>query len=233
MQKRGKKYRAASEKIDVEKFYNLDEAVSLLKDSSTTKFDSSCEVHMRLGIDIAQADQNVRSTVVLPHGTGKKVRIIAFVPESDQKMVLQAGVIKAGDDELIAEIEKGFLDFDVAVAKPEMMRKLAKVAKILGQKGLMPNPKAGTVAEDILKVIGDLQKGKIEFRADKFGNLHNIFGKHSFEKEKLAENLKTYIQSVVAVKPSTLKGTYVQSITLATTMGPGVKVSVPEALAAL
>ncbi len=232
-QRHGKKYRQAEEKIKPGTLYGLGEGVSVLKQTSSTKFDSSCEVHMNLGIDTKQADQNVRSTVVLPHGTGKKLRIIAFVPEVDKKTVLDMGAIKAGDDDLIDEIAKGFLDFDVAIAKPEMMRKLAKVAKILGQKGLMPNPKAGTVSDDVSKLMDELQKGKIEFRADKLGNLHNTFGKVSFGEQQLVENLKAYLHAVNAVRPSTIKGTYIKSITITSTMGPGIKLNVQDAIRAV
>jgi len=229
MPQHGKKYREVA-KLVSEETYELAAALELLKKTSVTKFDSSCEVHMALGLDPRQADQQLRGTVALPHGTGKTVRVIAFVPESQVKAAKEAGAVEAGDEELIEKIEKGWLDFDVAVAVPDMMKKLGKIAKTLGQKGLMPNPKAGTVTPEIVKTIGEIKKGKVEFRLDKLANLHNVFGKVSFAGPELEENLKTFLRAIIDAKPAGSKGTYVKSITLATTMGPGVPVSVNEAL---
>lgn len=200
--------------------------MKLVRETSTTAFDSGVEIHLKLGIDPTQADQVIRSTVSLPHGTGKTVRVIAFVEDNLVKDALEAGAVKAGNKELIEEITKGWLEFDVAVAHPEMMKELGKVARTLGQKGLMPNPKAGTVTPDIAKTIGELKKGKVEFRNDKQGNLHNLVGKVSFSADNLRENAEAYLKAVLSLKPSSVKGRYVRSITLATTMGPGVHVDV-------
>ena len=230
--KRGKKYQAAK-KLVTEPSYGFAEAVALLKKTSTTKFDSSCEIHVKLGIDVKQSDQAVRSTVALPHGTGKTLRVIAFVPDNMVKESLAAGAIKAGLEDLIEEVTKGFLDFDVAVAHPSVMKNLGKVAKTLGQKGLMPNPKAGTVTEEIVRTIGEIKKGKVEFRADKLGVVHNMFGKASFTEQQLAENLKTLLKALVEAKPSTIKGNFILGMSLATTMGPGIKLDTSKVLEAV
>ncbi|PIR55155.1 50S ribosomal protein L1 [Candidatus Peregrinibacteria bacterium CG10_big_fil_rev_8_21_14_0_10_36_19] len=226
----GKKYTEAKALITKEA-YIIDEAIELLKKTSTTKFDSSCEVHFRLGVDPKQADQNIRTTAALPHGTGKDVTVVAFVGEENVKEALEAGAAVAGTAELVKKIEGGWLDFDVAIASPDQMKDLAKVAKTLGQKRLMPSPKAGTVTPEFVKVIGELKKGKIELRVDKFGNLHNLFGKVSFDESKLKENLKSIIKTVLEVKPSSSKGTYVRSLTLTTTMGPGIPLDANAAIA--
>lgn len=229
--KRGKKYRAAIANIDRNKFYTLDEALELLEQSATTKFDSSAEVHMNLGIDPKHADQIVRGTLTLPHGTGKKLRIVAFVDEGKAKECKAAGAIEAGTEDLVAKISKGWTDFDVAVATPDQMKSLGKVAKTLGQQGLMPNPKAGTVTPEPAQVIEEIQKGRIEYKNDKEGNTHNMFGKMSFGKEKLKENLQTYLKGIADAKPSGVKGTYIKSLTITTTMGPGIKVDTAEVYA--
>ncbi len=233
MAKRGKKYEQALKKLEGVTAVSLDEAIKLLKETSVTKFDSSCEIHMKLGVDPTHADQMVRSTIALPHGTGKTVRVIAFVAEDKVKEATAAGAVKAGMDELIEEIVKGFLDFDVAVATPDAMKSLSKVAKILGTKGLMPNPKAGTVTMDIEKTIAEIKKGRVEYRTDKLGQIHQVFGKVSFTEDQLKDNLKTFIKAVVDSKPSTVKGTYIQNISLATTMGPGVKLDMASAMTEL
>jgi large subunit ribosomal protein L1 len=229
----GKKYKKAAEMVDPNTLYDLDKAIELLKATSTTKFDSSCEIHLKLGVDVKQAEQMVRSTVTLPNGTGKDVRVIAFVADDKVKDALAAGASKAGLDDLIEEITKGFLGFDVAVASPDVMKNLGKVAKILGTKGLMPNPKAGTVSPDIVGTIKDLKKGKVEFRADKQGQIHNIFGKVSFDADKLKENLKTLVKAISDAKPSTMKGTYIKTVAIATTMGPGIKLDTTKLMAEL
>ncbi|MBU0981167.1 50S ribosomal protein L1 [Patescibacteria group bacterium] len=231
MSKHGKKYRAASEKLDALKLYPLSEAIKLALETSTTKFDSSVEIHMHLGIDPKQAEQQIRTTVSLPHGTGKTVRVVAFVSDDKVKTCKDAGAIEAGSAELIAKIEKGWMDFDVAVATPEMMKELGKIARTLGQAGKMPNPKAGTVTPDPAAAVADVMKGQVEFRNDKLANLHNVVGKVSFGEQKLLENVKAYLLAVMEKKPSTMKGSYVKSITLATTMGPGIKVDVADATA--
>lgn len=227
MKQRSKKYRELKKLID-KPAYGLTEAVALLKKTSPTKFDASCEVHMKLGLDPKQADQLLRGTVVLPHGTGKTVRVIAFVADSQVKTALAAGAILAGSEELIEKIVKGWLEFDVAVATPDMMKGLGKVAKTLGQKGLMPNPKAGTVTLDITKTIGEIMKGKVEFRMDKLANVHNTFGKVSFPENQLEDNVKTFLKALIQAKPSGAKGVYLQSVTLTTTMGPGIRLDVNE-----
>ncbi len=228
--KHGKKYRTALSKVDINKLYSIEEACALLKETSVTKFDASTEVHIHLGIDPAKAEELIRNTVALPNGIGKEVRVIAFVTEDKIKEALTAGAIKAGHEELVTEIEKGWLEFDTAVATPDMMKGLGKIARTLGQKGLMPNPKAGTVTTELTKTISEIKKGKVEFRNDKLGNLHNIFGKVSFPSDKLAENLKAYLKAVLESKPKDMKGNYVLSVTVTTTMGPGIKIDYLNAL---
>lgn len=232
MKTHGKKYREVKKLVD-KKSYELKEAVSLLKKTSPEKFDASCEVHMNLGLNPKQADQLLRGTVVMPNGTGKKIRVIAFVPDAQVNAAKAAGASLAGVDELIEKINKGWLDFDVAVATPDVMKSLGKIAKILGQKGLMPNPKAGTVTTDVSATIGEIIKGKVEFRMDKLANVHNIFGKVSFAEDKLEENLKAFLKAIVAAKPAGAKGIFVKSITLKTSMGPAVKLDANKTLAGL
>ena len=230
MAKHGKKY-VAAKKLVTKDLYEMDEAVALLKKTSATKFDASCEVHFKLGLDTKQADQNIRTSASLPHGTGKDVRVVAFVGEDKIKEAKAAGAMEAGTEVLIEKIEKGWLDFDVAIATPDQMKGLGKVAKTLGQKRLMPNPKAGTVTPEFAKVIAELKKGKVELRVDKDGNLHNIFGKVSFEEKNLKENLKTLIKTVLDAKPASTKGTYMNSLTITSTMGPGIRLDVGKAIA--
>jgi large subunit ribosomal protein L1 len=232
MAKRSKKYMQAQEKIQKE-FYTLAEACALLPETAVTKFDSTCEIHMNLGIDPKHADQQLRSTVSLPNGTGREVRVVAFVDEANAKIAKAAGAVEAGLDELIEKIEGGWLEFDTAVATPDQMKKLGKIAKILGQKGLMPNPKSGTVTTEVEQTIKEIKKGKVEFRNDKQGNIHNSFGKVSFGSDKLLENAKSFIKAILDHKPAGVKGSYVNSVTLTTTMGPGVKVLVQDALSDL
>lgn len=230
MKKYGKKYRAAKELVEKEA-YTLAEAVSVLKKTATTKFDATCEAHFNLGLDPKQADQNIRTTVSLPHGTGKTLRIVAFVGEEKVKEAKAAGAIEAGTEELITKIEGGWLDFDVAIATPDQMKNLGKIAKIIGQKGLMPNPKAGTVTPEVVKAIEEFKKGKIELRLDKQANLHTVFGKVSFEEAQLAENLKGIVKALMEVKPASAKGNYIKSITITTTMGPAVHLDINGAVA--
>jgi len=230
MKKQGKKYVEAKKLVDKES-YPMDEAISLLKKTSVTKFDGSAEIHMKLGLDPTQADQNLRTTVVLPEGTGKEVTVVAFVGDDKVKEAMAAGALMAGTSDLISKIEGGWTDFDVAVATPDQMKDLAKVAKILGQKRLMPNPKSGTVSPDVTKMISDIKKGKVELRVDKEANLHNIFGKISFDEAKLKSNLKALVKAVLDSKPASVKGTYIETMTLASTMGPGVPLDVNSVVA--
>ncbi len=230
--KHGKKYLSAVQKIEQGKFYTLEEAAKLVLETSTVKFDGSIEVHMKLGIDPKQAEEQIRSTVSLPHGTGRTVRVVAFVSDEKVKDAMGAGAIEAGNADLIEKIEKGWLDFDVAVATPDMMKDLAKIARVLGQAGLMPNPKSGTVTTDIVRTVDEIRKGQVEFRNDKLANLHNVVGKVSFGSEKLLENIRAYLKAVLDKKPEKMKGNYVLSVTLASTMGPGIKVELADALKA-
>lgn len=221
---RGKKYRAKAALLQAGTSYTMEEATELLTTLSTTSFDATAEAHIRINADTTQADQLVRTTVNLPHGTGKKVRIAAFVPDDQVSDAKKAGAELAGNDDLVKEIETGKIDFDIAVAVPSLMKSLGKIAKILGQKGLMPNPKAGTVTDNIEKTIGELKKGRIECKMDKFGIIHVPFGKVSFGGKKLAENLAALMAAVQEAKPSGIKGLYITSLNIAPTMGPGVKV---------
>jgi large subunit ribosomal protein L1 len=232
MSKHGKKYLEAAALITKPMFEDIDEAVALLKQTAKTKFDSTCEVHFKLGVDPKQADQNIRGTVALPHGTGKKVRVIAFVDEGEVKAALAAGAVAAGTAELVAKIEKGWLEFDVAVANPSQMKDLGKIAKTLGTKGLMPNPKAGTVTPDVAKTIEEINKGRLEFRVDKLANIHTVFGKASFNEAQLKENFLAVAKAIVDAKPASSKGIYLRSVTLTTTMGPAIHLEPSKVTAA-
>lgn len=233
MPKHGKKYRQAAEKLEGKESFSLDEAIQLLKETSTTKFDSTCEIHMRLGIDPTHADQLVRNTITLPHGTGKSVRVAAIVPDSKVKECLDAGAVKAGHEDLIEEITKGFLDFDVVVATPDVMKDLGKVAKTLGTKGMMPNPKAGTVTPNPGETIKEIAKGRVEYRTTKQGQIHQIFGKVSFGEAELKENLKAFIKAVSDAKPAAVKGTFIKNMSVSTSMGPGIRLDMSNVLAEL
>lgn len=224
LKRRGKKYRQKVELVDRMKIYTVEEAAELLTKLSTTTFDATAEAHVRIAADTTQADQLVRTTVDLPHGTGKDVRIAAFVPDDLIDEAKKAGAVLAGSEELVKMIEDGKIEFDVAVASPQIMKSLGKIAKTLGQKGLMPNPKAGTVTENVGKTIEALKKGRVECKMDKFGIIHVPFGKISFGGKKLAENLEALINALYEAKPSGIKATYIQTISIAPTMGPGVKV---------
>lgn len=224
MAKVSKRMKAVREKVDSKKVYSLEEAVKILKETSSVKFDSSVEVHVALGIDPKKGDQIVRSTVVLPHGNGKIKRVAAFTTHT--KEAKEAGADIIGDEEFMAEIKKtGKCDFDVAIATPEIMPKLAVIAKILGQKGLMPNPKSGTISPDVAKMIQEIKKGKETFKNDDSANVHLAVGKISFDEAKIIENINTFIDSVKKAKPVGYKGTYIRSIAISSTMGPGLKVS--------
>ena len=232
---RSKKYRKALDGLKAKPAYDLAEAVKLLKETANglTKFDATAEIHMHLNIDVKQADQLVRSTVVLPHGSGKKLKIAAVVPDDKVKAAKEAGAAAAGLEDLVAEFETGKFDYDVIVAMPSIMKNLGKVAKILGQKGMMPNPKSGTVSENIVKVIEELGRGKIEFRNDKEANLHSIFGKMSFKEAELENNLKAFLQAVRDSKPSGVKGNFIETITITSTMGPGIRLNVNDVMTSL
>lgn len=233
MSKYGKKYKEAASKLAGKPAHGLTEAVKLLKETSATKFDGTVEIHLNLNIDPKQSDQMVRSTVTLPHGTGKKLKIAAVVPDDKVKSAKAAGATAAGMEDLIAELGKGKFNYDVVVATPDAMKKLSKVAKVLGQKGLMPNPKSGTVAPDVEKAIEELMRGRIEFRNDKEGNIHSIFGKTSFKEEELENNLRAFLQAIREAKPSGVKGTFIKSMTVCTTMGPGVRLDINETMSSL
>jgi large subunit ribosomal protein L1 len=220
---RGKRYRQASESIDRERQYLPGEALKLLKDLPPTKFDETVVVSFRLGVDPRKADQMVRGTVSLPHGTGKSVRVAAFAVGDKAREALEAGADVIGGEELVEEVMKGNIDFDAAVATPDMMSAVGKAGRVLGPRGLMPNPKAGTVTPDIGKAVRDIKAGKLEYRVDRQGNLHLVIGKRSFEEGALAENYLTVVDEVLRAKPSTAKGKYVKTATLSTTMGPGIR----------
>lgn len=228
MKKYGKKYQDAQKHVSSELVKNLEEAVKLVKATATTKFDSTAELHVNLNIDPKKADQMVRSTILLPHGTGKKLKIAAVVSDEKVKAAKEAGAAAAGLEDLIEEFKKGKFDYDVVVATPDVMKHLGKVAKTLGQKGIMPNPKSGTVTDDINKTIEELNRGKVEVRNDKNGIVHCIFGKASFKEAELENNLKSLLVAIRDAKPSGAKGTYVKSITVTTSMGPGIKLDPSE-----
>ncbi|MGB0202696.1 MAG: 50S ribosomal protein L1 [Acholeplasmataceae bacterium] len=222
--KRGKKYLEAAKLYDKNTLYVVEEALSLVKKTSFTKFDASIEVAFRLNLDPRQADQNLRGAIVLPHGTGKTQRVVVIAEGEKIKEAEAAGADRAGDNELIEDISKGWLDFDVLVATPSMMGKLGKLGRVLGPKGLMPNPKTGTVTMDVAKAVEEIKNGKIEYRTDKVGNIHAPIGKVSFDVQKLNDNLHTLYQQLMRIKPNTVKGTYVKNITVSSSMGPGIKV---------
>ena len=222
--KRSKKYRAAAEKIEAGRIYTPLEGVRLAKETSTTSYDATVEAAMVLGVDPRKADQMVRGTVALPHGTGKSVRVIAFATGAAAEAATAAGAERVGSDDLIAEIQGGYLDFDAAVATPDQMAKVGRIARILGPRGLMPNPKTGTVTPDVGRAVTEIRGGKIEFRVDKQGNLHVVLGKASFTEQALVENYTAALDEILRAKPSSSKGRFIKRITFATTMGPGIPV---------
>ena len=224
MAKRGKKYRMAKEKIDSTRRYNFQEAIKLAKECAYANFDESVDIAVRLGIDPRHADQMVRGTVVLPHGTGKSVKVLVFAKGEKEKEALEAGADYVGGEELIEKIKGGWLEFDKAVATPDMMGQVGKIGRILGPRGLMPNAKLGTVTFDLAKVIKEIKAGKIDFRAEKAGVVHASMGRVSFDEEKLLENIATFVDTLIKMKPAAAKGTYLRGIAISTTMGPGIKV---------
>ena len=224
--KRGKKYNESAKLIDRSVQYDANDAISLVKKSAVAKFDETIEAHIRLGVDGRHADQQVRGAVVLPHGTGKTVRVLVFAKGDKVNEAEAAGADFVGGDELIPRIQNdGWFDFDVVVATPDMMGVVGRLGRVLGPKGLMPNPKAGTVTMDVTKAVNDIKAGKIEYRLDKTNIIHCPVGKASFTEEQLADNFQTLMGAIIKAKPASAKGTYLKSVTLASTMGPGVKVN--------
>lgn len=224
IERRGKNYRKVAEQVDANKEYSLADAIALAVETNPAKFDASVEVHVRLNVDPRQADQNIRATVSLPNGTGKTIRVAVFAPEADHKAASAAGADVVGDETFLAQLDKEVIDFDVLIATPQYMPKLGKYARLLGPRGLMPNPKSGSVATDVAKAVSEAKAGKVEYRVDKQAIVHLGVGKVSFGTAKLSENAKSFFDSLIAQKPSSIKGSYVRSISISTTMGPGIKV---------
>lgn len=224
MTKRSKRFRKAQQLVDKEKSYALGDAVEVLKKAPTVKFDQSIEVALRIGVDPKKSDQQVRSTVFLPHGSGKKIRVLVLAKGDKAKEALDAGADHAGDQELIDKIKGGWTDFDAVIATPDMMREVGRLGKVLGPRGLMPTPKAGTVTTDVKKAVEDLKKGKIEFKVDKNSVVNNLVGKLSFTKDQLVENIESLLSAILKAKPATAKGQYLCSLFLSSTMGPGLKI---------
>ena len=224
MAKISKKRKAVLDKVDFTKLHSLEEAMAAVKLVNTAKFDASIDVHVRLGVDPRQADQALRGTVSLPHGTGKTKRVVVFCTSDKEAEAKEAGADHVGMDELVEKIQGGWLDFDVAVATPNVMAKIGRIARILGPRGLMPNPKTGTVTMDLAKAVKEVKGGKIAFRVDKYGIIHNSIGRVSFSPDKLVDNANELIGTLNRIKPSSAKGIYMKSITVASTMSPGIKV---------
>jgi large subunit ribosomal protein L1 len=226
MAKKSKAYRAAAEKIEDGKFYTPNEAVGIARETGSKKFNSTVEVALKLGVDPRKADQMVRGTVILPHGTGKTARVIVFATGPAADAALAAGADEVGGDELIEKVAAGYTSFDSAVSTPELMGKVGRLGKVLGPRGLMPNPKTGTVTTDVAKAVNEIKGGKIEFRVDKHSNVHFIVGKAAFPAEQLEENIKAALDEIVRSKPSSAKGRYIQKGTVTTTFGPGIPLDV-------
>lgn len=224
MAKRGKRYSEISQKVDNLKIYKPEEALELIFETKSAKFVETVELAVKLGVDPRHADQQVRGTVVLPYGTGKKVRVLAITSGENINKALEAGADYAGDDEYINKIQQGWFDFDLVIATPDMMPKLGKLGRILGTKGLMPNPKSGTVTTDISKTVDEFKKGKVAFKVDKLGSIHLPIGKVNFEKEKIVENFKVALKQIIKLKPATSKGQYLRTVAISLTMGPGIKI---------
>lgn len=228
MAKFGKKYMEAAQKIDRSKLYPVDEAVKLAKGTNTAKFDASVEVSFKLNVDPRHADQQIRGAIVLPNGTGKTQKVCVIAQGPKEQEAKDAGADFVGGKELLDQIAKGWFDFDVIVATPNMMGELGKLGRVLGPKGLMPNPKTGTVTMDVAKAVEDIKKGKVEYRVDKEGNINVMIGKVSFEEEKLAENFRTIYNAIAKARPAAVKGTYIKNLVISTTMGPGIHVAVEK-----
>lgn len=222
--KHGKKFREAAAKVDRAAVYTPLEAVKLVKELANAKFDETVEAHFRLGIDTRKADQNIRGSISLPHGTGKTVRVAVFAEGAQAEQAAESGADVIGSDELIAQIQKGEINFDAAIATPMMMAKVGRIGKILGPRGLMPNPKLGTVTMDVAKMVSELKAGRVEYRADRYGICHVPLGRVSFDEQKLVENYAALYTEILRVKPASAKGKYVKSISVSSTMGPGVKI---------
>ena len=226
MKKRGKKYTEAVSKVEKGKLYIPEEAVKLVKETSTTKFDSTIEISMRLNLDTKKADQQLRGAMVLPKGTGKSQKVLVVAKGDNAKLATDAGADYVGDVELLEKIEKeNWFDFDVMIATPDMMPLLGKLGRVLGPKGLMPNPRTGTVTTDVVKAVNDVKAGQVEYRADSYGIVHGIIGKGSFSSEDLEENLNAFVNTIINNKPAGAKGEYIKSITISSTMGPGIKIN--------
>jgi large subunit ribosomal protein L1 len=232
MAQHGKKYLEASKLVDRERIYPPDEAASLVKETTTVNFDATVEAHLRLGVDPRHADQMVRGTVVLPHGTGKVVRVVVFAQGDKAQEALRAGADEVGGEDLVKKIEAGWLEFDVALAAPDTMGMVGRLGKILGRRGLMPNPKAGTITFDLERAVREVKGGRVEFKVDKSAIIHVAVGKSSFESEALVANLAALVDAVNRARPSGAKGQYLKTLTIASTMGPGIRVDVPQVLAA-
>jgi large subunit ribosomal protein L1 len=232
MPKHGRKYTEAARLVEPERRYEIGEAAELLPKLSISSFDGTIEAHLRLGIDPRHADQLVRGTVVLPHGTGKTTRVIVFAQGEKAQEALRAGADEVGGDDLVKKIDDGWFEFDVAIAAPDMMGTVGRLGKKLGPRGLMPNPKSGTVTFDIERAVGEVKSGRIEFKVDRAGIVHAPVGRASFSPEQLAANVATLVDAINRAKPSGAKGTYMRTLTLAPTMGPGVRIDIPSALAA-
>lgn len=224
----GKKLSAVKEKLDLQKEYNLEEAIDILKENSFTKFDETVELSLNLGIDPRKSDQAVRNTVILPHGTGKEVKVLVFAKGEKEKEAREAGADYVGAEDLIEKIQQGWLEFDRAIATPDMMGQVGKLGKILGPRGLMPNPKLGTVTFDVGKAVKESKAGKIEYRNDKGGVVHVPIGKLSFDRDKLVENALAVLKSVIRSKPPTSKGKYIKKVVMSSTMGPGLKIDISK-----
>jgi large subunit ribosomal protein L1 len=232
MPKRGKKYQEAAKLVDINKVYTPEEAVALVKKTSYAKFDATVEAHLRMGLDPRKADQQIRSTVQLPHGTGKEVRVLVFAEGEGARAAQESGADFVGSDDLVQKIQGGWMEFDVSVATPQMMSKVGRLGKVLGPRGLMPSPKAGTVVADadLGRVIKELKAGRLEFRLDRTANIHILIGKASFTEKKLLDNFAALMEAVQQAKPAGVKGIYIRRLALCATMGPGIKVDAAQAV---
>lgn len=232
MAKHGKTYTAVKKKVSAEKLYPLEEAIRFIKDNPTAKFDETVEVALRMGVDPAKSDQAIRSTVALPHGTGKDVRVIVFASGAAAEAARAAGAVEAGFEDLLTKVTGGWMDFDIVIATPDAMKEVRKLGKVLGPRGLMPNPKTGTVTDDTATAVKQFKAGRVEFRMDKNGNIMVPFGRRSFTVEALAENFRAVYEAILAVKPASSKGIYIKRCTISSTMGPGMHIDTRESVTA-